>query len=39
VAMYAGGGIFIHSSVRNNGVKADRLEGYDLDEIIIGSAF
>jgi hypothetical protein len=39
VAMYAGGGEFIHSSVRNNGVKIDRLEGYDLKEMVVGSVF
>lgn len=39
VAMYAGGGLFIHSAVRNNGVAVDRLEGYLTEEMIVGSAF
>jgi len=39
VAMYAGGGLFVHSSVRNNGVAVDRLEGYPLEEMVVGSVF
>ena len=39
VAMYAGGGLFVHSSVRNNGVAVDRLEGYPVGDMVVGSVF